>query len=671
MATKFEYYTTGCDTPLVNNYLGWLGQTLTPSVSHKITSVKLLLHKSGSPGTLTVGIRAVDGEGLPTGDDLCSGTTDGDTLTTDTGGEVREITFGAGTSLTASTQYAIIIRTPLAPGESRVKWLSDISSPGYTGGNSVFSNNFGVTWTYVPYDSYFEDWGYAEHAISASISLGLAPTVSRVIAVNRTATPTSGRTVTATRATAVSRAASVALGLVGTTLVESQIGAYLCVASQNWGSIKTTSNIGDSWTVCAKTAAGTMDAAWFAQYDNRLCVLNYLNSGFSYSSVNDIAANWTNKPYFPNLPIRFTGMFEGKDASDNAILYFLTQKGMYYLDVFSNFVFGATEVSWEEDSTSGKKGLYWKGDNYVAIGKGIYKVSQGVVTLVGPDMDDGLPEDMQGTVTDMIGVGFWLVIAVDGGTGNKSSILKRYISGKHWHPVYVSAVGSRIKSLCWDNGTLYFGEGTNVKSLAFPATTDNVNALSTQTRVASGTLVYPWFHSVFETMSKTAFKVWATTKNCTADETITIHYRKNEETSWTSLGSFATSPRPTALAFGTAGVGVEFERIQLRASYARGATTTNSPKIESLVLEYQVNPPTLWSWTMKVMATTSKDQKGLTIIAALKTALETNTLLAFYPDGDKSGTVYYVRVKGMPGGEKGTEFGQEGLYQLTVSETVG
>ncbi len=79
----------------------------------------------------------------------------------------------------------------------------------------------------------------------------------------------------------------------------------------------------------------------------------------------------------------------------------------------------------------------------------------------------------------------------------------------------------------------------------------------------------------------------------------------------------------------------------------------------------------LWEWTMKVMATTSKDQKGLTIIAALKTALETNTLLTFYPDGDKNSTAYYVRVKGMPGGEAGTEFGQEGIYNLVLSEVVG
>ena len=487
------------------------------------------------------------------------------------------------------------------------------------------------------------------YSVSASVSIGVLPAATKAVTFTRTS--------------------AVKAGIVAAGTNEFNTHQYLCVASKDSGSVMTQSRVGASWTTAARDASVALQGAYFTQYDNRLCVLRYQNAGFAYSSVNDIVSVWTDKPTFPNLPVVFTGMFASKDASDNSILYFLTQKGMFYLDVFTNFIFNPTEITWEEDSTTGKKGLYWKGDTYVAVGKGIYKIQGADVTLVGPDMDDGLPEDMQGTVTDMIGVGFWLVIAVDGGTSKKSSILKRYITGTHWHPVYVtSAVNSPIRALCWDAGTLYFGEGTNVKSLSFPTLTDNVNKLSTQTRAASGTLTYPYFHSVFETMPKVAHKVWATTKDCNANETITIHYRKDEETDWTLLGSFATSPRPTALSFGTAGV--QFERIQLRASYARGSTTTNSPKVESLTLEYRVIPPTLWGWDVRIAASTSNDRRGQDIIDALQTAIETNTLLEFYPSGDKSKQVYYVQVKGMPGNEKGTEFGTEGIYLLSLCEVI-
>ncbi|KKL23922.1 hypothetical protein LCGC14_2420560, partial [marine sediment metagenome] len=336
------------------------------------------------------------------------------------------------------------------------------------------------------------------------------------------------------------------------------------------------------------------------------------------------------------------------------------------------FVFGATELNWGHDDISGKKGMYWKGAHYIAVGKGIYRVTKGVVDLVGPDMDDGLPENLQGTITDMIGVGFWLVISIDGGAGNKSSILRRYITGNHWHPVYVGSTNTSIKSLLWDSGTLYFGEGTNVKSLPMSNKTENVVKLSTHTYSASGDLIYPYFHSEFEAMPKTAHKVRAVTQDCDSDDKITIHYRVDETASWTELGSFTSSPRPTALPLPASGdsIGVSFERIQFKASYARGSTTTNSPKLESLTLEYRVVPPVLWGWDFRVQAVSSGDQSGQEIIDALKTAIETGTLMSFYPDGDKAGTEYFVEVTRMPGAESGTEFGQEGIFTVSVQEAV-
>ncbi len=470
---------------------------------------------------------------------------------------------------------------------------------------------------------------------------------------------------------AYERTISASMGMATGLVSASGLDTFLCVASRDGGTIRTNDG-GATWTVCAKDSAGraVIPGSFLAQFDNRLCVLNNQNSGFAYSEVNDIISDWDDKPNFPNLPVKFTDLFVGRNPSDEPTLYFLTQKSLYTLDVFSNFVFNPTDVTWEEDETSGKCGLYWKGDNLLAVGKGIYQVHQGEVSLIGPDQDDGLPEELQGSVADMIGVGFWLVIAVDGGATKKSCILKRYITGKHWHPVYVTSGYSSIKSICWDNGTLYFGEGSEVKSLPFPAVTDNVNKLSTQPRAAGGTLTYPYYHSEFEAMPKVAHKVWANTQDCNADEKIDIYYRIDEATGWTYLGSFTSAPRPAALTFGANGEGIEFERIQFQARFARGAIMTNSPKLESLILEFRVIPPTLWSWTFKVAAKTSGSRTGQSIIDALRAAVEKKTLMPFYPSGDKGGACYYVEVKDVPGNEDGTEFGNEGIYSLTVSQVI-
>ena len=455
---------------------------------------------------------------------------------------------------------------------------------------------------------------------------------------------------------------------------ERDASTFLCIASAASGSIKTETTPASSmtFTTCAQKGAVALDSEYFAQFDNRLAAISGSNAGFYYSDANDITSDWTEKPYFPNLPQTFTDLFVGKNASDEPTLYMLTLVGMYYLDVFTTFVFGPTEVTWEEDANSGKAGLYWKGDHYIAVGKGILKVSGGVVTQVGPDMDDGLPSILQGNVTDIRGIGYWLVIAVDGGSSKRSCILKRYITGNHWHVVYVTPnMNDRIRCLFWADGTLYFGLDTDVKSLPFPAETDNVKLLSTHTYSASGDLYTSWFSSPFESMTKVAHKVRVVTQDCDASETITVYERTDEAEAFVDpLGVINASPTDTALPFPASGdaIGSVFERIQFKLAFARGATTTHSPKLETFIFEYRVIPPVLWDWTIRVDATKHGEHDGQYYIDALDTAIESSKLLAFYPGGSKDGTKYLVEVKQMPHAVGGTEEGEEGHYQLTVGE---
>lgn len=157
---NYTYYNTGEDSWSGPYGTSWIAQTFTPSVSHKVTSVKLLLYRIGSPGTVTVGIRATDVDGHPTGADLAFGTTDGNTLTTSTAGEWREIYLSAGYDLTASTKYAIVVRALTGDNSNKPEWLRDESSPTYTGGNYEVSDDSGSTWSgLAARDFMFEDWG--------------------------------------------------------------------------------------------------------------------------------------------------------------------------------------------------------------------------------------------------------------------------------------------------------------------------------------------------------------------------------------------------------------------------------------------------------------------------------------------------------------------------------
>ncbi len=158
---RFEYYNTGDDGETLSYGTIWLAQTFTPAAGHTITDVKLLLYKGNLPGTITVSIRTTDVNGHPTGNDLCVGTTNGDTLPNGSPYEWRNVTFGGGYSLAAGTKYAIVIRAISGNGSNYVNWRLDSTSPAYTGGCLELSSNSGNSWTSYPseFDFMFEEWG--------------------------------------------------------------------------------------------------------------------------------------------------------------------------------------------------------------------------------------------------------------------------------------------------------------------------------------------------------------------------------------------------------------------------------------------------------------------------------------------------------------------------------
>lgn len=177
MATRFDYYITGADGRInANATSDWIGQTFTASANYTITSVILTLYKSGyygEPGILTVSIKNTDENGLPTGEDLCSGTTNGNTLTEDTSGEEREISFGGGYLLSNGTKYAIVLRAAEASSYDIINWKMDSTSPTYSGGAEQYSTDSGDNWTEnTDYDLIFETWGDAAAGTNTQINIG-------------------------------------------------------------------------------------------------------------------------------------------------------------------------------------------------------------------------------------------------------------------------------------------------------------------------------------------------------------------------------------------------------------------------------------------------------------------------------------------------------------------
>ena len=190
------------DNDTVQTFYGvyWFSQTFTPSDNHHITSVKLRLFRGGAiglPGIITVGIRATDGAGKPVGVDLTSGTTDGNTLTTNMDGKWREVLLPAY-QLFVGTKYAIVVRAPAGDVNNYLRWWLDVTLPTYAGGSFVWSDISGVGWTvFVDKDLMFKEYE-SETTVGLNKTFLTKPYAPTAVTVTATG---SGHTVSWTKGT--------------------------------------------------------------------------------------------------------------------------------------------------------------------------------------------------------------------------------------------------------------------------------------------------------------------------------------------------------------------------------------------------------------------------------------------------------------------------------------
>jgi hypothetical protein len=137
---------TGDDDMAMVYGANWYGQTFTVATeSHSAVDVRLLVYRVGTPSTITVSIRECGTNGLPTGDDLTSGTFDGDSVTNSTGGSWYGTTL-TETGLAYGETYALLVRAEAGDDENYLAMRIDTGN-GYSGGQAITSGSGGIIWT--------------------------------------------------------------------------------------------------------------------------------------------------------------------------------------------------------------------------------------------------------------------------------------------------------------------------------------------------------------------------------------------------------------------------------------------------------------------------------------------------------------------------------------------
>lgn len=240
---KYEYYSTGDDDYGEVYGVLYKGQTFTTASQHYVSFVRLLLYRVGNPGTLTVGIYATS-SGLPTGTALASGTINANTFTTSSSGAWYNVTLTTPYQLSTSTVYCVVLNGGVDVN-NKIGWRTDLTSPSYSGGNFVYSNNGGSSWAGAAYDFLFEIWdlpivtttNVQTSIISETTTATGTSTVTPATSTVTTITKTGGTSTLTTTCTTTSGAGGTTVSVIVIINLTSSISKSLSVTIPAGGTL--------------------------------------------------------------------------------------------------------------------------------------------------------------------------------------------------------------------------------------------------------------------------------------------------------------------------------------------------------------------------------------------------------------------------------------------------
>lgn len=446
------------------------------------------------------------------------------------------------------------------------------------------------------------------------------------------------------------------------------------------------SSNGSTWT-----DDGT-DVKYLAFWDNRLWGID--NAGqLWYALTIGTEVNDAQLP-LPDGYVR--DLYVARDAAGEPILYVSTKIGMWAHDI-ANARLIETELTMPFHDNAGQGTVKWRDSVYMAAGQAVYRYRVGgaeaAITIVGPDLDDGLPSDKRGVITQLLSTHNDLLAFTDATTA--PGTLDNYASGQS--PVISPDVGfslilgwnGRAWEVKWLGGTstkaidyahvsfayskyrLWWAHDERIYYMALQVDIANPSEVSDFPYALSGTHETPWFTAGQEEVNKLVLALVVEVKGSSANETVSISYGLNYATSWTALGTITSDTPVTTYRFpnSTTPTGTVFQAVRFKVDEARGPTTTLTPDLLSLTMEYRKKLSPKWGHTVEVDI--KKGYKGKTakeLRAALLTAIEAEELVEFtFRDDDGDTRNFYVDLTGGTGLEE-TGLNERGTSILTLVE---
>lgn len=453
----------------------------------------------------------------------------------------------------------------------------------------------------------------------------------------------------------------------------------------------------------------TTDARFLSFWDDRLWGID--KSGQLWYTLT-IGGDTVEDALLPVQEEYVTDLFVARDAAGEQILYAATKVGLFAHDV-GNTRWVETQFQLPFHQFNGTGSVRWRDSIYNPSGLGIYKYINGsnnaVVTVMGPDRDDGLPATYRGTIKKLVGTHTELIAAVDAttapGAQASTDIPFQYgaSAGLSGHSAQVIADSSGQSSIVAWNDTgwetkwiapsskagkpvdkmlvsnagkgdyrLWWGLDGQVYHQLIPFDVTNPSQLvavdgTDYAYESTGFHETPWFDAQQVEVDKLALKLKVEVEDASSDETVAVQYAIDYSTSYTSLGTISSSGT-TTYTFGS-GVGVSFRSIKFKLTLSRGSDTSKSPDVVSTTLEFRKKLEAKYGHTVEVdLNNTYKGKDAKQLRNALVSSIESNLLQEFTFRDDGGGTRnYYVDVTSATGIEY-TGYDERGSSRITLVE---
>jgi len=468
------------------------------------------------------------------------------------------------------------------------------------------------------------------------------------------------------------------------------------------GSGYTYSSDGSSWTT------DTTDTKFVTTWDERLWGISHVGQLWYATTI----GTEVNDAVLPLPDGSVTALFVARNAMGIPIIYASTTRGLFAHNA-DNAMWEDTQMDFPTHPENGKGTVRWRDSVYIPSGNGIYKYINGnnaaVITVVGPDRDDGLPSDKRGSIRRMAGSHNELLVGLDAqsspSTISSTSLPYQWVSHQGskviaadsgyssilgynemgWEVKWRSETsGKGLDSIhvsdAYDKYRMWWGHNDIVHFMAIPSDIINPSEVSEFEYALEGVHETPWFNAGQSEVNKLALKLRIEAQDLSTTEKIKVEYATDYTESYTTaVGTLDSSVMGAAsgtytYTFGSS-VGTVFRAIKFKLTLNRSTATSTglekfeTPDVVSLTLEWRKKLPAKYGHSVEVDLNNGyKGKLPKDLRSDLVSAIESTTLVEFTFRDDGGGTRnYYVDVTAAQGIEF-TGYDERGSTTIMVIE---